>query len=82
VDLVAPYASSRLGIATHRELGMAGRMPYFNAGVMPVDLRLACGRHQRARVTIATRAARDAVGPGGAERRGRGPLGRSIRAGT
>jgi lipopolysaccharide biosynthesis glycosyltransferase len=38
-DLVAPYVSSRLGIATHRELGMAESTPYFNAGVMLIDVR-------------------------------------------
>jgi len=59
-DLVAPYVSSRLGIATHRELGMEGTMPYFNAGVMVVDLRAwrAAGIGERAFAYLRTYAPR------------------------
>lgn len=37
-DLVVPYVSSRFGIAGYRALGLAANAPYFNAGVMLVDV--------------------------------------------
>jgi len=37
-DLVVPFAKSALGIQRHESLGVNPEMPYFNAGVMLIDL--------------------------------------------
>ena len=37
-DLVVPYVSSTYGVEAYRELGLPGDAPYFNAGVMLVNL--------------------------------------------
>jgi lipopolysaccharide biosynthesis glycosyltransferase len=37
-DLVVPYADSSLGIQRHSTLGVSPDAPYFNAGVMLIDL--------------------------------------------
>ena len=37
-DMVIPYVSSRYGIASYKELGIASDAKYFNAGVMVVNL--------------------------------------------
>ena len=37
-DLVVPYAKSSLGIQRHETLGVEPETPYFNAGVMLIDL--------------------------------------------
>jgi lipopolysaccharide biosynthesis glycosyltransferase len=39
-DMIVPYVSSPMGVARHRELGIAGSSKYFNAGVMAVNLAL------------------------------------------
>jgi|UPI00035DC8BF lipopolysaccharide biosynthesis glycosyltransferase len=38
-DLGVPYVSSPLGIAKYQELGLAPNTPYFNAGVLVINLR-------------------------------------------
>ena len=38
VDRRVPRLGSRFGVAGHRELGLDGELPYFNAGVMVCDL--------------------------------------------
>lgn len=37
-DAVVPFVSSRFGVSRYRELGIPSDTPYFNAGVMVVDL--------------------------------------------
>lgn len=39
-DVVVPLVSSRNGVAPYRQLGIAADTPYFNAGVMVVNLEL------------------------------------------
>ena len=39
-DAIVPFVSSRCGVARYRELGLKPDAPYFNAGVMSVDLTL------------------------------------------
>ncbi len=39
-DTAVPLVSSRNGVASHRQLGIARESPYFNAGVMVVNLAL------------------------------------------
>lgn len=38
-DLGTPYVSSRWGIAKYRELGLAPETPYFNSGVLVINLQ-------------------------------------------
>lgn len=44
-DLVVPYAKSALGIQRHHALGVDPETPYFNAGVMLIDLAAWRARH-------------------------------------
>ena len=44
-DLVVPYADSSLGIQHHEAIGVDPEMPYFNAGVMLIDLEAWRARH-------------------------------------
>ncbi len=37
-DLTVPYVSSARGLRHYRRLGLTGREPYFNSGVMVIDL--------------------------------------------
>src|SRR5207244_934035 len=46
-DSIAPYVSSRFGVARYRELGLAPEAKYFNAGVLVLNL----DRWRRDRVT-------------------------------
>ena len=39
-DLVIPYVASRLGVAAWRELGLEAHQPYFNAGLIVMDVDL------------------------------------------
>ena len=44
-DLVVPYVKSALGIQRHEDLGVEPDTPYFNAGVMLIDLEAWRARH-------------------------------------
>src|SRR5207244_1433075 len=46
-DSIAPYVSSRFGVARYRELGLPPKAKYFNAGVLVLNL----DRWRRERVT-------------------------------